>query len=484
MRKLATLFGLILAACVLASSCGGGQPAGAPPSPVTTPPTSEPGALATADAAKLEPGVWVEILTDADCLDVFHGSPMPGENVVGCLPPGFVGMLAGESLQWDMSEPPWWPLAGQGWVREADIRFHHVGDLPYPPPNPDLSLAGEIAFRGADDAFWLMAADATGTRRISEKGPECVKDCFATSSQWSPDGDMLAIGAKPQSWLKVVDSSGQTIFSVSDCSDPVWSPTSRLLAASCLKAFARRDLTILDLEGNVVHDILAASITNWAADGQRLSFLRTTRLEDSNTFVVPAIFDLESGEFTELDAEMPSSELLVRGSPLWSPSGPWLAYDHRLTNVDTGEVLQLPGRIDSWAPGGRFLLLDDTQIYDSEKRETIGELELSAPLPAPQLARPPESPEQLARRLFAWSPDGELAIQLIRPVDVEGSPSVLRIIELETGHVRTVEMPVPPSEPELSPGGQFLAFSTDAEHTGGEASGYGQCASTAPASRC
>ena len=110
MRKLTTLFGLILAASVLASACGGGQSAGTPPSPAATPPTSDPNAVAAGDAANLEPGAWVEIVTQADCLDVFHVSPEPGENIVSCLPPGFVAMLAGGPLDISTSEPPWWPI--------------------------------------------------------------------------------------------------------------------------------------------------------------------------------------------------------------------------------------------------------------------------------------------------------------------------------------------------------------------------------------
>ncbi len=76
------------------------------------------------------------------------------DNVLNCLPDGFVGRLDAIWLGWSDKTLPvntdgrwWWHIVGQGWAADEFLAFHHQGGLPWP-ERPDLANAGLIAYIG------------------------------------------------------------------------------------------------------------------------------------------------------------------------------------------------------------------------------------------------------------------------------------------------------------------------------------------------
>src|SRR3990172_7943822 len=162
----------------------------------------------------LKPGDWVQVTGTGDCLNVrlFPGSPPPPppdaalppdfqtpDNVINCLPDGFVGRLRqGDQQQMPVSADGhwWWNIAGVGWVAEDWLAFHHEGGLPWP-QRPELAGAGLIAFMRNDGAIWLMNADGSGQRQLVPGGPDKGGLMYL---EWAPTGDRLSVTR--QAWTE------------------------------------------------------------------------------------------------------------------------------------------------------------------------------------------------------------------------------------------------------------------------------------------
>jgi hypothetical protein len=159
-----------------------------PPAPPPTPfdPNAPPPASASPNPAHtgtLRAGDWVQITGTDSCLNMRYlpQMPVPGpdgailDNVLNCLPDGFVGRLDAFGLAYQATAPVfadgrwWWHIVGQGWAAEEFLTFHHQGALPWP-ERPDLANDGLIAYFGSDNSIWLMNADGSHQRPIVGPG--------------------------------------------------------------------------------------------------------------------------------------------------------------------------------------------------------------------------------------------------------------------------------------------------------------------------
>ncbi|MDP2950565.1 MAG: hypothetical protein Q8P22_13660 [Chloroflexota bacterium] len=275
----------LLAALLLAAACGGEEPsptATPSPSPTTVAPTktSTPLAAATVTATPayggaLRAGVWAEIAGTGNCLNVREVPGVKQPSIINdCLPDGYVGYLVGEPRQVDGHW--WWKLAGVGWAAEEALRFYHEG-FPWP-QRPELADAGEIAYVGADGNIWLMGADGSDQRRLTEQPPPGR----VTELAWSPRGDLLALATGGPSTILVIDLAGEAVLEIANAVSP-----------------------------------------SWSSDGSRLAYLGDIQQGEMEISAVPSVMSIPSREMRPV-ADRAS---FYQGGPRWSPAGLQLLYD-------------------------------------------------------------------------------------------------------------------------------------------------------------
>jgi Tol biopolymer transport system component len=268
-----------------------------PPPPPATPfdpnagqpqsPSIDPGYPGT-----LRPGDWVQITNTDSCLNLRYEPRMPAplpdgtvhDNVLNCLPDGFIGRLdgygwgRGTTLPVNADGRWWWHIVGQGWAADEFLAFHHQGGLPWP-EQPDLANAGLIAYVGRDNGIWLMSADGRDAHNIV--GGDANQ--WVQTLQWSPLGDRLAF--------------------------TVGRPDG---------TFVTR---VIDLNGNIAMEIVGLGEPRWSPGGGRLSGIRGTSGGLGGYQGTPVVFDLGTGAEWALG---PTSYYTV--PPAWRPDGESLAF--------------------------------------------------------------------------------------------------------------------------------------------------------------
>ena len=272
-----------------------------PSLPAPLPPAVPAGpAKATLDPAypgSLRPGDWVQVTGTDSCLNVRSDPRLPApqpdgqtyDNVLNCLPDGFVGWL--DSTVWgDKTSLPvnaegrwWWRITGQGWAADEWLTFHHRGGYPWP-ERRDLAGSGLIAYIGSDNGLWLVNADGSGERQLVPPAPNEYYDGLS----WSPAGDRLAF---------TVSAPG---------TDPAAATVTRLI----------------DLAGSTIAEYPGLSTTVWAPVGERVAALRVSSYGDLMGYhAVPVVVDLSTAVETAIGPHG-----MYMTPPVWSPDAGALAF--------------------------------------------------------------------------------------------------------------------------------------------------------------
>ena len=330
------------------------------PSPPASPPPAVPAgpATATLDPAypgSLRPGDWVRVTNTDSCLNVRWepGPPVlppgaqPYDNILNCLPDGFVGRL--ESTIWaDKTSLPvntdgrwWWHLAGQGWAADEWLTLHHQGGIPWP-ERPDLGGSGLIAYIGTDNGIWLMDADGTDRRFVVGADP----NQWVLPAQWSPQGDRLAFSlGRPDGTqtTRVIDLNGSILMDIPGLSDPRWSPNGRHLSGVRFIWGGMGGIVATP----VVFDTANASewtvgpATNsyqslaWSPDGSSLAFVCTSGYigQPDGTVVIDEGRNCYGDGLRIVSVDGSNARVLIPtgtqsgyiSEPSWSPSGQTIA---------------------------------------------------------------------------------------------------------------------------------------------------------------
>jgi len=180
-------------------------------------------------------------------------------------------------------------------------------------------------------------------------------------------------------------------------------------------------------------------------------------------------------------------------SPSWSPDGRWIAFlanrDNKsqqiyLINSAGGEAFKLTNHKEGvnsyeWSPSGKFIAFSSTepqskefkgrekqygkfQVEDAEYRMTHLWLVAVEPGKTPEAKRLTSGTDFTVGG-FAWSPDGKKIAFGHRPDPLinSGPKSDISILDVESGKITPlVTQPGSDGDPQWSPDGQWIAFST------------------------
>ena len=270
-------------------------PSPTPFDPAATP--SPPATVAPDYQGSLRPGDWVQITGTDSCLNMRYQPLMPApapdgtvqDNVLNCLPDGFVGRLDAFGLDYQSPAPVfadgrwWWHIVGQGWAAEEWLTFHHQGGIPWP-ERPDLAGAGLIAYMATDNSIWLMNADGSEQRPIVGSPGQTA---YIQSLRWSPRGDRLSYTLRR------------------------WDTNPSVTATR-----------VIDLTGAIIAEYPGLAEALWSPGGGRFSAIRVDREgELGGYYGTPVVLDLDTA------VEVPVGPL-VSGytAPVWSPDGSSVAF--------------------------------------------------------------------------------------------------------------------------------------------------------------
>lgn len=198
---------------------------------------------------------------------------------------------------------------------------------------------GEIAFtvnRTGWQEIWLMNADGSDRRRLTELEPPQNDAAGSASPAWSPDGTQIAFAAQigslaedPRlSEIYVMDADGtnRRRLTTNDDADasPSWSPDGERIAFTRIvdqgTDGARSGIFVLDADDGREVQITQAALPNfdlspaWSPDGSMIAFTRASPSAGSELYLVA----LEGSALRKLTSD--------GGEPDWSPDGKRIAF--------------------------------------------------------------------------------------------------------------------------------------------------------------
>jgi len=343
------------------------------PTPEPLPPAPSPGPLdskpetpppATIDPAypgSLRPGDWVQITGTGSCLNMRYEPRLPvpapdgtvQDNVMNCLPDGFIGRLDGFNY-WDKASIPvsadgrwWWHIVGQGWAAEDWLAPHHQGGIPWP-ERPDLADAGLIAYMATDSSIWLMNADGSDQRSIVGSPGQSG---YIQSLRWSPRGDRLSYSLRRWDTTTTttttlgVDLTGAVLAEYPGLAEALWSPGGGRLSA--IRVDREGEMggyygtpVVLDIETRV--EVAVGSLTSfytapaWSPDGSSVAFVCISNYigqPDGSMVIDPERscggdglrIAAADGSGSRVVLPMDPTAGFYFGNPSWSPSGRTIA---------------------------------------------------------------------------------------------------------------------------------------------------------------
>jgi Tol biopolymer transport system component len=283
-----------------------------------------------------------------------------------------------------------WLLAG---CRVADQR-HRAED---PNGRPRASSAGssgvdqhteisngEIVFIRRSDIY-VMNSDGTGQINLTST------KTGVGGGVWSPNGKQIAFSARSAGersldiYVINADGTGETNLTRTKASSegaPSWSPDSKkitYLRGSDPSGEIYNDIYVMNSDGTSQTRLIKATDTKhfevgfespvWSPDGEKITFMRTTRVDfdnSSTSSAVPAtgpsglyVMKPDGTGLRKLSKEMPYAQ-----SPLWSPEGKKIAFSGAgqkkyVVNVGDTEPRELVPNVRdhissySWSPNAK-----------------------------------------------------------------------------------------------------------------------------------
>ncbi len=213
--------------------------------------------------------------------------------------------------------------------------------------SPDGSKIAFVRFREGSAGIWVMSADGTGARRITDGGPNV--DGSDLGPAWSPDGSRIAFAregrpakaATGNTDIYVVNADGTDLVRLTDDPmmeyAPTWSPDGSRIAfeaydlASGGHPPSPLRLYVMNADGTDMKALGPENVDalSWSPDGTEIAFV------DTQTGSIMAIHPDGTAQRRIVDAaELVGGVHLVDGAT-WSPDGTQIAFMAGPDSTDT-----------------------------------------------------------------------------------------------------------------------------------------------------
>lgn len=202
---------------------------------------------------------------------------------------------------------------------------------------------GQIAFTVNDGGWnevWLMEADGSERRRLTETEPPRNDAAGSMSPAWSPDGTQIAFAAqigtteedqrRTEIYVMRADGTDMRRLTTNAALDgwPSWSPDGTRIAFTRITdpgaASARSGIVVIDVDSGRVMQITWVALPSfdlspaWSPDGSMIAFTRAARAGSADPGAAIYVVTPDGGEPKKLADD--------GAEPDWSPDGTRIAF--------------------------------------------------------------------------------------------------------------------------------------------------------------
>jgi ABC-type nickel/cobalt efflux system permease component RcnA len=264
------------------------------------------------------------------------------------------------------------------------------------------SVAYVVQTEERENELWLMDLANMEAKKISS----CV-DAICSGIVWSPDGTRLiyehlsllgnSSGLPTLWWINVVTGEEQPVFQESQLpgGNPRWSPNGEWLSYATPEGIRLYNLE--NGETRVIENILGAAAL-WSPNSKSI-LLRDVVIRHDQFITQLFLYDLETEQIVNLNPNDSMENILAA----WSPDGGSIAVVRRDLSVPRGDQIWL---LRADGSDARMLTNDADVLHSS----------------------------------LNWSPDGKYLLYDVYFLDAYPFETALRVIELESGEVRDLEI--------------------------------------------